>query len=122
MDLSFETLKGLTIAKIEGATPGSDEVLFESADGRRFKMYHRQVCCEGVSLESVDGDIPDLIGSEIIQADEETSDGNSTWGSATWTFYKLATVKGYVTLRWFGESNGCYSESVDFGEVGNEPN
>lgn len=119
-DIDVSVLKGKVLKNI---TNNDDELLFETKDGRTFKMYHSQSCCESVYLEDVCGDLKDLIGSKIIQAECETNsdkpkeDDRYTPDSFTWTFYKLATIKGTVTLRWYGSSNGYYSESVDFVEV-----
>lgn len=38
-------------------------------------------------------------------------------GSETKTFYWFRTEKGEVTIRWYGSSNGYYSESVNFVHV-----
>ena len=86
-------------------------------------MYHSQGCCENVYVEDIIGDLENLIGSPILQSEEATSNENpegikpECQDSFTWTFYKFATIKGYVTIRWYGSSNGYYSESVNFEQV-----
>lgn len=91
-----------------------DETLtFETPVGL-FRFYHLQDCCESVYIESIVGDLQDLVGEPITFA-EEVSDRVEVGGYfSTWTFYKFATIKGYVDVRWHGNSNGFYSESVDF--------
>ena len=111
---------GKTFVKIDGMTPESREIIFTLSDGSVYKMDHYQDCCESVYLESVVGDVEDLLNTPILDATESSSSDtpphfkhNYEPDSQTWTFYKFRTIKGYVDLRWFGESNGFYSESVD---------
>lgn len=111
---NVDVLKGKTLSKVAG---DDYELVFETTDGERYRMYHEQDCCESVSIESIVGDLQDLVGSEILIAEEV--DGESpadfeAYESYTWTFYKFATRKGYVDIRWLGQSNGYYSESVSF--------
>ena len=96
---------------------GDREIIFRTNDGRRFSMHHSQDCCENVYIESVAGDLGDLVGVPIMIAEEVYEEPVATLG---WTFYKFATQKGYVTIRWCGSSNGDYSVRVNVYEVREE--
>lgn len=116
-------LVGKVVVTIENKD--NTELIFTCSTGEKYRMYHEQDCCETVMIEDINGDLDDLLG-EITMAEEVSNyqpiseqDINRTKESesCTWTFYKLATVKGYVDIRWFGESNGWYSESVTFEKI-----
>tara|TARA_Y100000034_G_scaffold92674_1_gene112032 strand:- start:1073 stop:1441 length:369 start_codon:yes stop_codon:yes gene_type:complete len=110
----FSDLIGSVILKV---TNHDDEILFETDCGT-WVMNHQQDCCESVSIEDITGDLQGLVGGEVIVADERISDGDTTYGSETWTFYTIRTTRGDVDIRWYGSSNGYYSERVDFYKQG----
>lgn len=113
---------GKTISEFVGFEVGSDSILFQCADGSEFTMWHDQDCCESVAINDIEGDIADLIGvplvvCEMVDSTDYPSPPGEYVDSYTWTFYRLATQKGFVVIRWLGESNGYYSESVDFAKT-----
>lgn len=104
---------GKTLTAIEKS---EDEIKFTGSNGEQWLMHHEQDCCEDVTIDDICGDLDDLIGSEILEAEEVSSEGEGAKSdyheSHTWTFYKMSTLNGGVTIRWYGASNGYYSESV----------
>jgi hypothetical protein len=113
----------LTDKVLKSVESTKNEILFTTADGEVYKMFHAQDCCERVYIESIVGDLQDLVGEPIVRAEESTDlfdiirnidKDHGSDESHTWTFYKFATRKGYVDIRWYGSSNGYYSESVSF--------
>jgi len=123
--MEIDILLGKTLISIERLKEGyedagNDNVLIFTTDtNEKYKAFHDQDCCEAVEIYDIEGNLNDLIGSPLTQAEEYSNsddppsndDLDRSW---TWTFYKFATIKGYVTIRWLGESNGYYSESIDF--------
>lgn len=131
-DIDFADFVGKVINKVE--LDDDEQVLtFTCDNGEEIAMLHFQDCCEDVFLEDVEGDFDDIIGTEVVTAYETSHQGcdgkmdgdhdedsfvaalkglDFSGESCTWTFYHIATNRGSVVLRWYGSSNGYYSESV----------
>lgn len=102
----------IKIDKIEKTTKLNDLIRFYLSNGDIYEQYHEDDCSENVYIEDINGDLNNLVGYELLQAEESTLIDTNASESATWTFYKFATIKGYVTIRWYGESNGYYCETA----------
>jgi len=119
-ELAFEILRGTTLACIETI---DGELIFTLDCGEKYKLWHNQECCEDVYIESICGNLDDLIGTPILMAEVSSNSDEMPADieqppycedSFTWTFYRIGTAKGTVVIRWYGTSNGYYSEAVDF--------
>jgi hypothetical protein len=140
--LSIEEFKGLTfidIRQIEEVIREPRHSIEFITKTHIYTMYHEQDCCEEVEIEDICGDFEDIINTPIIHAEEAmykdnewvntcslsteiatrhllrgvTIDNNKEEGQhSTWTFYKIDTNKGGITIRWWGSSNGNYCEEI----------
>ena len=113
----YTKLIGKTIKSITGLSESSEVVIINFTDGSLITQTHDQDCCETVQVEQVDGPVAKHIGAKFYGLDEKEI-GNyeqvvNGYDSLTATFYTLKTSAGYLDWRWYGESNGYYSESVD---------
>ena len=112
MYTEIKELIGKTLVKIEQID--KEEIIFTTSEGDKYKMYHEQDCCECVEIDDVNGDYEDLLNTRLNVAEERSQEDENADESATWTFYEFRTRKGSVNIKWLGESNGFYSESVEF--------
>ena len=107
----FEQIQGMTITAV--VYKETNESLLIHLNTHVLEMTHHQDCCETVYLADVVGSFEDLIGYPLLEVSESIVNTNSEDMSSTASYYNFRTVKASVQLRWVGESNGYYSETVD---------
>ncbi len=123
IEYKFEDLLGKVLVGIENIN--NCQLIYTLDSGERYFSYNYDEEFSDIQIEDIDGDLNDLLNSPILIAEEvhskenlkDCNDGDMDRCSSTWTFYKLATIKGYVTIRWYGTSNGYYAETVSFGKL-----
>jgi hypothetical protein len=115
MRRDFEAMAGKTVTSITGCRVGSEDMAIAFADGSICRMWHNKDCCESIRIEEIHGDYADFVGQVIVSAEASEVEIAVPMddGKQTDTFYKLACAKGYLTIRWLGESNGYYGTTVD---------
>jgi hypothetical protein len=113
--MEFSEIVGKTLESVDNGD--GERIVFHFADGTACTSYHSQDCCESVGVDRVEGDIDNILGQPILEA-EETMDSEAgqpefaeSW---TWTRQRIKTAAGEVTFVWLGTSNGYYGETPYF--------
>ena len=109
--IPLEQLQGMTITVV--VYDEQNESLLIHLNTHVLEMIHHQDCCETVYLADVVGSFEDLIGYPLLEVSESIVSIPAEYESATASYYNFKTVKASVQLRWVGESNGYYSETID---------
>lgn len=113
-DIEISAMVGKTPTRIEGGV-GGHEVTFHCLDGWKFQFYFEDEDtgnAASIRLEDLGGgSLDSLLGHELVAAEMVSDDAPEYEGNhATWTFVKLRSHGGDVTMRWWGSSNGYYAE------------
>lgn len=116
-DCDFDNLVDKTIVRVNMDRHNNAEIVFTCSDGTKYTTYHSQDCCESVWFEDSDNAPDSLEGETIVKAYVNSESNPNASESGTYTFYTLVSRNVSVTFRFNGESNGYYSESVDFRQI-----
>lgn len=115
-DQVFEELIGKTLTAIKVDEKYAAWILFVVSEDEKYLLHNDEADCNDVqvTIDDINGDINDLVGSPLTMAESVSNEAFEKTQDAegTWTFYRFATIKGYVDIRWFGTFNGYYSETV----------
>jgi len=120
-DLVGKIFTDVKVDENGGGRFNSSAVVFIGSES--FALGYHGDCCASCDVKQIDGDLEDLIGTPILSAEETFSDEPPSGpdyehlDSWTWTFYNIRTIKGTVTIQFWGESNGYYSETASFERV-----
>jgi hypothetical protein len=131
MNSDITALNGLVVKFIDviDNADKDDKIVITTECGRKFVFTHYQDCCESVHIYDSKGDLHTLVGKKLESVEMSTlenedpedlvmSDEDKNWrDSFTWTNIIFRTDEDTIISRWIGESNGYYSESVDFEEL-----
>jgi len=114
INIGFSDLLGKSIIRIFQVR--DEAIVICTSDGFIYFLHNIQDCCESVYIDDICGELENSTGLVVLAEEVTNLDPklDKSFDSATWTFYKLNTVKDSVTIRFLGESNGYYSESVNF--------
>lgn len=110
--MEFSDMVGKTLESIDSSD--SERVYFHFADGTAWSSVHMSDCCESVAVDRIEGDVADVIGMPVLEAEEahdNESDPPEHPDSWTWTRQRIRTENGEITIVWLGESNGYYGET-----------
>ena len=66
--MNINELIGKTLVEIK-ISDSKDEIIFICDEGTKYRMFHYQDCCESVTIDDINGNLNDLIGTPIILAE-----------------------------------------------------
>lgn len=95
-----------------------DAIYFELENDTLVIFKHNRECCEEVNIKDIVGNLRDLIGEPLLEAEVVINENEGTRSDRQQnTFFKFTTCKANVNVSWFGTDNGYYSTTVSMRQV-----
>ncbi len=99
----FSTLIGKTFSRLEIIKDEAPALFIATQCGQLYGMSDLQQANTIVQIKNSEEELSELIGAKILEAGKTRNNESDADVSITWTYFKLLTDKGYVTITWRGE-------------------